>query len=74
MEGPAHNRGCIPSKMLIHGADDSVLLPEASRDIYRRAAEPKRLVILEGTGHALRGVEDEVYRLLLGYITDNLPE
>lgn len=60
--------------LLIHGADDSVLLPEASRDIYRRAAEPKRLVILEGTGHALRGVEDEVYRLLLGYITDNLPE
>ncbi len=47
--------------LLIHGADDEVLPPLASDDIYRRAQEPKRMVILEATGHRLLGVEDEVH-------------
>ena len=54
--------------LLIHGSDDQVLLPLASDDIYQRAQEPKRMVILEATGHRLLGVEDEVYTLLHEFI------
>lgn len=50
--------------LLIHGADDEVLLPAASEDIYARANEPKRLVILPGAGHGLRESAEEVYGLL----------
>lgn len=56
--------------LLIHGADDDVLLPEASRDIYERASEPRRLVVLEGAGHALREVGEEVYGILTDFITE----
>lgn len=54
--------------LLIHGADDQVLLPEASEDIFGRAQEPKRMVILEGAGHGLREASDDVYNLLTDYI------
>lgn len=55
--------------LLIHGTDDTVLPPLASDDIYQRAQEPKHMVILEGTGHRLLGVEDEVFTLLRDFIT-----
>lgn len=55
--------------LLIHGADDTVLLPLASDDIYQRAQQPKHMVILEGTGHRLLGVEEEVYSLLHQFIS-----
>lgn len=55
--------------LLIHGADDQVLPPLASDDIYQRAQEPKRMVILEETGHSLSGVEDQVYALLHDFIS-----
>ena len=55
--------------LLIHGADDQVLLPLASDDIYQRAQEPKHMVILPDTGHRLLGVEDEVYNLLHQFIS-----
>jgi pimeloyl-ACP methyl ester carboxylesterase len=58
--------------LLIHGADDDVLLPQASEDIFERAQEPKQLLILPGTGHALREVGDEVYRLLFDYISEQV--
>ena len=56
--------------LLIHGSADRVLLPEASEDIYGRAREPKRLEILEGGGHGLCEVADEVRALLSGFITE----
>ena len=56
--------------LLIHGSDDSVLLPQASEDIYERALDPKRLVILEGGGHSLREVAEDVHALLSEFITD----
>ena len=54
--------------LLVHGSADRVLLPEASEDIYGRAQEPKRLEILEGGGHALTEVADEVRTLLGDFI------
>ena len=56
--------------LLVHGSADSVLLPRASEDIFERAAEPKRLVILEGAGHGLSEAADEVHTLLHDFITD----
>lgn len=54
---------------LIHGADDEVLLPAASEDIFGRAQEPKRMVILPGAGHGLAEVSRDVYGMLDDYIT-----
>ena len=56
--------------LLVHGSADSVLLPRASEDIFERAVEPKRLVILEGAGHGLSEAADEVHSLLRDFITD----
>ena len=47
-----------------------MLLPQASEDIYERALEPKRLVILEGGGHSLREVAADVHTLLTDFISD----
>ncbi len=56
--------------LLIHGSDDTVLLPQASEDIYERAQQPKRLVILDGGGHSLREVAADVHTLLTQFISD----
>jgi pimeloyl-ACP methyl ester carboxylesterase len=37
--------------LLIHGEENRLHLPEESRELYRRAGEPKELVLLEGSGH-----------------------
>lgn len=55
--------------LLIHGSNDEILDQAASQDIYERAEEPKRLEILEGAGHGLLEVVDEVHDLLHGFIT-----
>ena len=60
--------------LLVHGSADEVLLPQASEDIYSRAGEPKRLVILEGAGHGLREAAEEVYRLLDSFIREHAAE
>ena len=56
--------------LLIHGSDDTVLLPLVSELIFERALDPKRLVILEGGGHSLREVAEDVHALLSEFITD----
>lgn len=58
--------------LLIHGMADSVLSHEASEDIYRRAAEPKRIVLYGQAGHSLIQAKDEVLELLRGWIPDRL--
>ncbi|MXX31181.1 MAG: lysophospholipase [Chloroflexi bacterium] len=39
--------------LLIHGTADAILHHMASEDIYERANEPKRLVLVDGGGHGL---------------------
>ena len=58
--------------LLLHGSDDDVLLPAASDDIFQRAREPKRLVILDGAGHGLRERAEEVYELLFEFISEQV--
>ncbi len=39
--------------LLIHGTADGILHHQASEDIYERASEPKKLVLVDGSGHGL---------------------
>ena len=50
--------------LLAHGTADGVLDCAASKDIFERAREPKRLELYEGAGHSLVSVADELYELL----------
>jgi len=60
------------SLLLAHGTQDSILDCEASRDIYRRAGEPKRLVLYEGAGHSLASCADELFELLLSWLPETV--
>lgn len=55
--------------LLIHGSNDDVLDRAASDDIFARAVEPKRLVILEGAGHGLQEASEDVFRILEDFIS-----
>lgn len=57
--------------LLVHGSRDEILDRAASDDIFERARDPKRLVILEGAGHGLRDAADEVYELLSEFISQH---
>lgn len=58
--------------LLVHGMLDSVLSHEASEDIYRRALEPKRIVLYAEAGHSLIQVRDELRALLAEWIPARL--
>ena len=55
--------------LLIHGSNDDVLDRAASDDIFGRAREPKRLVILEGAGHGLREAAGDVFNILNDFVS-----
>ena len=54
--------------LLLHGDRDDVLDRAASDDVYARARDPKRLVILEGAGHGLTEAAGEVYDLVSEFV------
>lgn len=62
--------------LLLHGDADTVVSPRSSEEIYRRAREPKRLVIYEGAGHTLdeevEGLDVEVKAWLLKHLPGTL--
>ena len=60
------------SVLLAHGTADSVLPPWCSEYAYRLAREPKRLVLLERTGHGLDEAADEVHALVRDWIVQEL--
>ena len=57
--------------LLIHGSRDEVLDKAASEDVYERARDPKRIVILEGSGHGLLEHQDEVYHLVKTFVGEH---
>ncbi|MCK9486513.1 MAG: alpha/beta hydrolase [Dehalococcoidia bacterium] len=57
--------------LLIHGSRDEILDMAASEDVYERAREPKRLVILEGSGHGLLEHQEEVYDLVKTFVGEH---
>jgi pimeloyl-ACP methyl ester carboxylesterase len=58
--------------LLIHGTEDSILSHEASEDIYRRALDPKEVVLLEGDGHGLYRSRATIDEILLEWIPARL--
>ncbi len=60
------------SLLLIHGTDDDVLSVYCSEQIYQLARGPKRLEVYRGSGHSLDEVSEEVYRLVNGWMVQQL--
>jgi pimeloyl-ACP methyl ester carboxylesterase len=54
--------------LLVHGTADTILPPEASEDIFQRAKQPKRLTLLDGAGHGLMEVRDDLLEMLEMFI------
>jgi alpha/beta superfamily hydrolase len=58
--------------LLIHGANDDVLPPLASDDVYQRANQPKEMIIIEDTGHSFEGQGPRLYQLIDDFIRKHL--
>ena len=58
--------------LLIHGMSDTILSHEASEDIYRRALEPKRIVLYAEAGHSLIQAKQQIDDLLSDWIPARL--
>ncbi|MBE0609987.1 MAG: dienelactone hydrolase family protein [Dehalococcoidia bacterium] len=58
--------------LLVHGMADTILDHEASEDIYRRALEPKRIVLFAEAGHSLIQAKDAIDALLSDWIPARL--
>lgn len=54
--------------LLVHGMADTVLSHEASEDIYRRAEEPKRIVLYADAGHSLVQAKEELDALMIAWL------
>jgi alpha-beta hydrolase superfamily lysophospholipase len=50
-----HVAGIAPRPLLlVHGSQDATVPPGHARELYEKAGEPKKIVIIEGAGHRLR--------------------
>jgi alpha/beta superfamily hydrolase len=58
--------------LLVHGMADTILSHEASEDIYRRALEPKRIVLYADAGHSLIQAKEQIDDLLTAWIPEQL--
>ena len=58
--------------LLVHGSADEVLDSDASEDIYRRAADPKQLVIYGDAGHSLGSVAEALDELVATWVEARL--
>jgi uncharacterized protein len=56
------------SILLIHGVEDEVLPPDCSEDIYRRAREPKDMILYAGCLHGLDQCAEALDRDLTRWI------
>jgi fermentation-respiration switch protein FrsA (DUF1100 family) len=54
--------------LLMHGTADEVLPPTCSRDLYKRAREPKQLRLYRGCGHGLDECREQIDRDLLRWL------
>ncbi|PIY37927.1 alpha/beta hydrolase [Candidatus Aquicultor secundus] len=60
------------SILLIHGDQDTVVPSTSSHRVYTMAHEPKKLVILKGTGHNLDKSAREVEQIVHDWIIEKL--
>ncbi|MGI8606097.1 MAG: alpha/beta hydrolase [Gaiellaceae bacterium] len=64
--------------LLVHGAENDLHSPDESRELYRRAGEPKELVLLAGCGHTEWMYDDHpefrrLVSLVSRFLEDALP-
>lgn len=77
MSSQTHGTGAAPEvaprpMLLIHGTADEILPDACSRDIFRRAREPKELRLFPGARHGLDECREEVLALLLSWLPERL--
>jgi len=60
------------SILLIHGNSDDVLPPYCSSYVYKKAKEPKQLVLYDNAGHGLDEVSEKVFKKLQKWFVENL--
>jgi hypothetical protein len=60
------------SALMIHGSDDKVLPVYCSEQVYRKAHEPKQIVLYKGASQGLDEVSEEVYELVYGWLVNSL--
>jgi pimeloyl-ACP methyl ester carboxylesterase len=58
--------------LLVHGAQDQVLPPSVSVELFEAARAPKDLRIVDGAGHVLEEAADEVFELVRGFLREHL--
>ena len=60
--------------LLVHGEADEILSPSCSLHVYRKAREPKKLVLVPGTGHAMDEASEAVCREVRDWLKAHLLE
>ncbi|MCO5166690.1 MAG: alpha/beta hydrolase [Planctomycetes bacterium] len=60
------------SLLCVHGVQDDVLPPACSEQVYERAHDPRRLVLLSRAGHVLDEAADEVHGLVRDWLVKEL--
>jgi pimeloyl-ACP methyl ester carboxylesterase len=60
------------SILLIHGNNDNVLSSYCSSYIYKKAKEPKHLVLFDNASHGLDEVSEQVFLTVYPWILENL--
>jgi alpha-beta hydrolase superfamily lysophospholipase len=66
-----HVAGIAPRPLLlVHGSLDATVPLAHARELYEKADEPKKLVIIEGAGHRLRR-DERVIRAVLEWLDSN---
>lgn len=58
--------------LLIHGTEDEILSDDCSRDVFRRAREPKELRLFPGARHGLDEARAEILDLLVSWLAEKL--
>ncbi|WP_148219214.1 alpha/beta hydrolase [Azospirillum sp. B510] len=58
--------------LLIHGEADEILPPSCSIHVHRKARDPKKLVLVPGTGHALDEASEAVCREVRDWLKGTL--
>ncbi|WP_247883684.1 alpha/beta hydrolase [Azospirillum sp. B21] len=60
--------------LLVHGEADEILSPSCSIHVHRKAREPKKLVLVPGTGHAMEEASEAVCREVRDWLKAYLQE
>lgn len=60
--------------LFIHGADDAMISVQMTKDLYETAACPKKLLIVEGAGHAQSQDKDPdaYYNTIMAFLEENI--